>query len=164
MAILIKKICFNQFDCHHTLALASRAASASAAMALCSWTGRRASLLQELKYWLKLNTILDHNSHFNSFNFDPPGSRGLVQSTLHCSCQANTEQHQEYINSYFTWYSLSITQYFMKSFGSKNVPQCSLRQQSEKKNKDKIFNNILYLVEWWAFSTLATLIVALDTR
>ena len=31
----------------HAFALASRAASASAAMALCSWTGRRASLLQK---------------------------------------------------------------------------------------------------------------------
>ena len=33
-------------DGHLTLARASRAASASAAMALCNWTGRRTSLLQ----------------------------------------------------------------------------------------------------------------------
>jgi len=35
--------------CRIALALASRAASASAAIARCSWTGRRASLLQNKK-------------------------------------------------------------------------------------------------------------------
>ena len=39
-----------------TLALASRAASASAAMALCSWTGSRASLLKEK--WNRVSKVM----------------------------------------------------------------------------------------------------------
>ena len=66
-------------DGHLTLARASRAASASAAMALCSWTGRRTSLLQ-VKRKRKFHPRL--RSYNNYSHCRPPPLWRFVWSSL----------------------------------------------------------------------------------
>ena len=62
--------------------------------------------------------------------------------------------------------AVSITEGFVQIFGAKNVPEWSL---CKKPKVQKLHSNLSsyvllhYLVEWWAFSTFATLTTALDT-
>ena len=84
-----------QISMTSTLARASLAASASAAIALCSWTGNRASLLRRFKVistiiltrtqwqWCQHHAINGNiDLHLNSLHFDAPRLRCLVQSRL----------------------------------------------------------------------------------
>lgn len=76
-----------------TLARASRAASASAAIARCNWMGRRTSFLYieiEVKHFNEFliedfSRILWIYLHFDSFNFDTPCFGDLIQLYLHSS-------------------------------------------------------------------------------
>ena len=68
-----------------TLARASRAASASAAMARCIWTGKRTSLLYRWQahqwfYYKQVNLI---HLHFNTLHFDAPRISSFIQTHLH---------------------------------------------------------------------------------
>ena len=84
-----------QISTTSTLARASLAASASAAIALCSWTGNRASLLRRFKVistiiltrtqwqWCQHHAINGNiDLHLNSLHFDAPRLRCLVQRRL----------------------------------------------------------------------------------
>ena len=67
-----------------TLARASRAASASAAIARCSCTGKRTSLLLIKSRSVTYNPFpfVCRNSHFHPLHFDSPRVRGIVQRRL----------------------------------------------------------------------------------
>ncbi|UYV64910.1 hypothetical protein LAZ67_3002388 [Cordylochernes scorpioides] len=61
---------------------ASLAASASAAMALCSCTGSRTSLLHS-GHIVTVTTCCTVNSHLHPFHFDSPGVGTFIQGCLH---------------------------------------------------------------------------------
>ena len=65
-----------------TLALDSLAASASAAMALCSCMGSLTSLLN-IKTIKMSHFFSNSDSHFDPLDLDPPGVGGHVEGGLH---------------------------------------------------------------------------------
>ena len=74
---------FDDFFFVRTLALASLAASASAAIALCSCTGRRTSLLEEGILGQRKEYEDDEvGLHLDPLHLDAPGIRGLVEPGL----------------------------------------------------------------------------------
>ena len=103
-----------------TLARASLAASASAAIALCSWTGNRASLLRRFDListiiltrtqwqWCQHHAINGNiDLHLNSLHFDAPRLRCLVQRRLKYTFQRiKREGRQEQAPAYQQRYSL----------------------------------------------------------
>ena len=140
-----------------TLARASRAASASAAMALCSWTGKRTSLLQEKYQWLKMLLLVQawKYVHFYPFHLDAPRLCCLVKSSL----------GKENIDSkaLLTYEEISAMKYTCME---EEILSRSLKISCNVL-VPKIFLNVVWArrrVEWWAFSTLATDTVALLTR
>lgn len=139
-----------------TFARASLAASASAAIALCNWTGSRTSFLKILRPWVmeKLFFRIWSHLHFNSFNFDTPISSCIVQRCLKMIWLAIS--------------TLELTLLVQMKLTCMHDEIFSLSDKiSDKFLVPSIFLSVVWAnrrVLWWAFSTLATDTVALDTR
>ena len=123
-----------------TLARASRAASASAAMALCSWTGKRTSLLQEKYQWLKMLLLVRawKYVHFYPFHLDAPRLCCLVKSSLgkeNIDSKALLTYEEISAMKYHLYLhgrrnTFAIAQDLMQRFGAQNISQSGLGQET----------------------------------
>ena len=135
---------------YHTLARASRAASASVAMALCRWTGSRTSFLEtpfigikycpeslpstqtmcQIKLWSGQLDIIVKFSHFYSLHFHSPGIRGLIQNTLHGVGDRFSLSWTVQIRKHYTNHRKADrfpTEYLRQVFSAENISQCCRR-------------------------------------
>ena len=124
---IISAACFNALEAFcspsaaMTKAQASRAASASAAFALCSWTGKRTSLLFKLNIRMQMTSSIcvpflnfrSKSLHFNALHFDAPWVGRFVKSRLH------------QVGDVFT-----LSQNFRQILGAQHVTQRRSSQQT----------------------------------